>query len=199
MWNRVFQGGTPPPGIAAFDFAKKFYEQVISETDSTKWTEGMEKAEKYFMTVAQSFSGLNYQEKYMEYAPFFELRDRMIEVSAYYIKTLEAQGKPLPEPLILRSYVELMLKHDPALTAVDETLMNAIPLLQEEKYDEALVLLDGAVAAWKAILDKYPIITHDPTNPAHADVTRLAMQYVEILRAQGKPVPSDFPLKKFLR
>jgi hypothetical protein len=199
MWYRVFQDATAPPGMAALDFAKKAFEQALAETDADKRNEGLEKAEQYFLSVAKSFVSINFQEKYMEYAPFFELRDAMVEVSAYYIKSLEAQGKPFPEPLVLRSYVELMLKHDPAVTAVNEILMNAVPLLQEEKYDEALVLLDKAVAAWQVILEKYPIIAHDPTNSTYVDVARLAMQYAEVLRAKGQSVPDDFPLKTFLR
>jgi hypothetical protein len=203
MWHRVFQDATAPAGIAALDFAKKAFEQALAETDETKRKEELEKAERYFMSVAQSFVSINYQEKYMEYAPFFELRDAMIEACAYYIKSLEAQGKPLPEMLILQPYVELMLKHDPAVTAANEILVNAIPLLQEEKYDEALVLLDSAVVAWQAILEKYPIIAHGSSNSAYTsaytDVVRLAMRYVEVLRAKGQSVPEDFPLKTFLK
>ena len=199
MWHRVFQDVTTPPGITALDYAKKIYDRALTKTDVTQRQEELEKAERHFMTVAQNFSSINFQEKFMEYAPFFELRDRMLESSAYYIKSLEAQGKPLPEPLILRSYVELMLKHDPAVAAINEILVSAIPLLQEEKYDEALSLLDGAVAAWQVILEKYPVIAHDPTNSAYTDVARLSMQYAEVLRAQGKSVPDDFPLKAFLR
>ena len=200
MWHRAFQGeDTVASTIAALEYAKKEYEQALAETDVPKRSEGLEKAEKYFLTVAERFQGMNYREKYMEYAPFFDLRDRMLEASAYYIQSLESQGKPLPEPLILRSYVELMLKHDPAVTAANEKFFNAVPLIREEKYEEAQPLLESALTAWQAILDKYPLIALDPTNSAYSDVVQLAMQYVDLLRVQEKPIPADFPLRKFLR
>ena len=199
MWHRVFQTeNSVTAAITALEYAKKEFDRALAETDATKRREGLEKAEHYFLTVAQRFAALNSQEQFMEYAPFFDLRDRMIESSACYIKSLEAQGKPFPEPLILRSYVELMLKHDPAAAAANQILMDALPLYREKKYDETLSVLDSAVAAWQTLLEKYPIIVHDPTNPAYMDVARLAMQYVEVLRAQDKRIPDDFPLKKFL-
>jgi hypothetical protein len=200
MWHRAFQDGESVNlVIEALEYAKKEYEQALAETDATKRSEGLERAERFFLMVANRFLDMNFREKYMEYAPFFDLRDRMLEASAYYIRSLESQDKPLPEPLILRSYVELMLKHDPAVTAANETLFNALPLIREEKYNEAQVLLDSAITAWQAILDKYPIIAHDPTNSAYSEVAQLATQYVNVLRAQGKPIPDDFPLRSFLR
>ena len=200
MWHRMFQAENDVDvAIVALEYAKKELEQILAETDAAKRAEGLERVENYFMTVAQRFVDMNYREKFMEYAPFFDLRDRMLETSAYYIKSREAQGKPLPEPLILRPYVELMLRHDPAVATANQILLDAIPLHREEKYDEAQSALDSAVAAWQAILEKYPIIAHDLTNPAHVDVIRLATQYAEVLRAQNKPIPEDFPLKKFVR
>ena len=199
MWNRVFLPENTAAGtIEALEYAKKAYEQALAETETTKRREGLERAEKYFSIVIDHFSGMIFREKYMEYAPFFELRNRILESSAYYIRSLESQGKELPEPLVLRSFVELMLKHDPAVTAANETLFNAAKLIREEKYDEAQPLLDGAVVAWQAILDKYPLIAHDPTNSAYSDVVQLAQQYADALRAQEKPIPGDFPLRAFL-
>jgi hypothetical protein len=200
MWYRVFRGDeTVANTVTALEYAKNEFERALAETDAAKRKEALEKTENYFLIVAQNFLNMNFREKFMEYAPFFELRDQMVESSAMYIKSLEAQGKPLPEPLILRSYVELMLKHDPAVAAANEILIDALPLLQERQYDEALSALDKAVTAWAAILEKYPIIAHDPTNSAYMDVLRLARQYAEVLQAQEKPIPDDFPLKKFLR
>jgi len=200
MWHRVFMGdNSVAETIEALEYAKKEYEKVLAETDVVKRNEGLEKIENYFSTVADRFLRMTFRERYMEYAPFFELRDRTLESSAYYIRSLESQGKELPEPLVLRTYVELMLKHDPAVTAANEMLFDAMPLILEENYDEALPRLDDAVAAWQAILNKYPLIVHDPTNPAYFDVVLLARQYVEVLQAQEKPIPADFPLRRFLR
>jgi hypothetical protein len=199
MWYKVFSTDNSVDTVAALEYAKTEFERVLTETDATQRKEGLERVENYFLIVARRFVDLNQEEKFMEYAPFFDLRDRMLEACAYYIKSREEQGKPLPEPLILRSYVELMLRHDPAVLAANQILIDAIPLHQEKKYDEALSALDSAVTAWLALLEKYPIIAHDPTNPANVDVVRLAMQYAEVLRALEKPMPDDFPLKKFMR
>ena len=199
MWHRVFQtDNSVADTIAALEYAKKEYEQALAEMDTTKRREGLEKVEKYFSIIANRFYGMTLGEKYMEYAPFFELRDRTLEASAYYIRSLESQGKELPEPLVLRSYVELMLKHDPAVAGANEMFFTAVPLIREKKFDEAQPLLDAAVAAWQVILDKYPLIAHDPTNSAYTDVVLLAKQYVEALQAQEKPIPGDFPLRKFM-
>jgi hypothetical protein len=200
MWNRLFQSGEDfSTFVEALNYAKKEYEQALAETDSAKRKEKLETVEKYFSTVSGRLFGLNYREKFMEYAPFFEVRDRILESSAYYIKTLEAQGKPLPEPFEQRTDVELMLKHDPAVNTANEILANTIPLIREGKHEEAQTELDRAVSAWKTILEKYPLIAHDPTNSAYTDIVRLAVQYVDVLRAQEKPMPEDFPLKAFLR
>jgi len=200
MWHRVFnEENMVDETIEALEYAKKHYEQALVEPDVAKRNEGLEKAENYFSIVANRFLGFTFREKYMEYAPFFELRDRTLESSAYYIRSLESQGKELPEPLILRSFVELMLKHDPAVTAANEMLFNALQLLQADQFDEAQPLLDDAVAAWQAIVDKYPLIAHDPTNSAYSDVVQLATAYVMMLQAQEKPIPGDFPLRRFLR
>ena len=200
MWHKVFQeDNSVAAAVTALEYAKKELEQVLKNTDAPERREGLEKVENYFQTVAQRFASMNIREKFMDYAPFFELRDRMIESSALYIKSLEEQGKPLPEPLILRSYVELMLIHDPATAEANQILAEAMPLLREQQYLEALPALDRSVTAWQKILEKYPIIVHDPTNSAHFDVTRLAIRYAETLRAMEKPIPDDFPLKKFVR
>jgi len=200
MWQRVFHNDNAvAAATAALEYAKEEYEKALAEPDAVKRREGLETAEGYFLTVAEHFLNINFREKFMEYAPFFDLRDRILETVAYYIRSLESQGKPLPEPLILRSYVELMLIHDPAIAAANEMLSNARLLLAEEKYEEARSELDQAVAVWQAVLEKYPIIAHDPTNPAYAHIETLAMEYVRMLQAQDEPLPGDFPLRAFLR
>jgi len=199
MWSRAFQeADTVADTFFALDYAKGEYVKALAETDPTKRTEYLETVENYFKIITQHFTGMNYREKYMEYAPFFDLRDRMVESVAYYIRSLEQQGKPLPEPLPLRAYVELILKHDPAVGVANEMLVKVIPILQDKKYDEAQSVLDEAVAAWLAILDQYPLIAHDPTNSAYGDVVQLAIYYADMLQAQEKSIPEDFPLKKFL-
>jgi len=200
MWQRVFRDdGTVDATVVALEYAKMKYQQALAETNETRRREGLERAENYFSIVAEHFLGMNFRERFMEYAPFFDLRDRILEASAYYIRSLESQGKPLPEPLILRSYVELMLMHDPAVLAANGILFDAMPLIREERHDEAQTVLDGAIMAWQAILERYPIIAHDPTNSAYSDIVQLAIQYVNVLRAQEKPIPDDFPLRAFLR
>jgi len=200
MWFKVFrEAGGAAEGSIALEYAKKAYEQALAETNEIKQRESLEKVEQYFLTVARHYEGINYREKFMEYAPFFDLRDQALEAAAYYIRTLEKQGKSLPEPLVLRSYIELMLAHDPAVAAANAILIDALPLLRDQKYGEAETALDGAVAAWQSILTKYPLIAHDPTNSAYGDVARLTAQYIEVMRALEKPIPEEFPLKMFVR
>ena len=200
MWSHVFRPeDTVSATLAALDYTKREYEQALAETDATKRRDGLEKAEEHFSALTQAFRDMNYRAKFMDYAPFFKLRDGILESVALYIKSLEAQGKPLPEPLILRSYVELMLKHDPAVSVANEILINTAPLIQEAKYEEAQSRLDEAIATWQVILEKYPIIAHDTTNSAHADVVRLTRLYADVLRTQEKPIPEDFPLNGFLQ
>jgi len=199
MWHRVFHGGDEvEAAITALEYAKNEYEQALAETDETRRLEQLERAEGYFLTVAERFQGINFREQYMEYAPFFEVRDRTLESVAYYIRSLESQGKPFPEPLILRSYIELMLLHDPSIAAANEKLIDAMPLIQESRYAEAESALEEAMVAWQAILERYPIIENDSTNSAYFNVVELAVQYVRVLQAQDKPLPDDFPLRAFL-
>lgn len=200
LWHKVFADNpNDPAGVEALNYAKMELERAKAETNVLKRKEDLENTEKLFLTLLQFFDNLNYREKFMGHAPFFELRDRMLETSACYIKTLEAQEKPLPEPLVLRSYVELMLKHDPEVAKANEMIIDTLPLIRENKHDEALPILDNAVLMWKGILEKYPIIVHDPTNAAYADSAQLALLYAEVLRVQKKSIPDDFPLKAFLR
>ena len=200
MWHKVFSTEDDYPNfVSALNYAKTAMEHALAETDTDRRKEKLETVEKYFSTIVQQTVGINYREKFMEYAPFFEVRDRILEASALYIKTLEVQGKPLPEPLPMRSYIELILKHDPAVETINGILAEALPLIRDGKHEEAKSKLDSAVTVCQALLEKYPIIVHDPTNSVYTDVARLAAQYAEVLQAQEKPLPEDFPLKKFLK
>ena len=200
MWNRIFfSDDIVERTITALQYAKTEYEKALAESDSVKRREALETAERYFEIVMRRFADINSREKYMEYAPFLDVRDRTLEAAAYYIRSLESQGKPLPEPIMLRSYIELMLKHDPAVALANEILLEALPLIQEEKYEEALLELDKAAAAWSAILDRYPIIAHDPTNSAYFDIVSLVRHYAEVLRSLDRALPEDFPFRAFLR
>ncbi|MDR0522022.1 MAG: hypothetical protein LBH00_09260 [Planctomycetaceae bacterium] len=199
MWYRAFREGMKPePVIEAMEYAEKESEQVQKETDAAKRQAGLEKCEKYFAIVVQRFAAMNEREEFMKFAPFFDLRDKMLAALSRYIRLLEQQNKPLPEPLPLRGYAELMLKHDPAVGAANEFLINAEPLIQDKKYAEAQELLDKAAAAWGVLLEKYPLIAHDPSLSAFADVSRVAAVYAEVQKAQSKPLDNQFPLKKFL-
>ena len=199
MRHRVFSGHDEvTPLIEALEYAKKEYEQALAEPDTAKRLEVLERVEEYFLTVAHRFQDMKYREKYMEYAPFFDVRDGTLESVAYYIRALQAQGKAFPEPLILRAYIELMLLHDPAVATANTILFEARPLIEEGRYAEAYDMLNPGLAAWQMILERYPIIEHDPTNSAYFDVSMFARLYAGVLQSQNKPIPEDFPLRKFL-
>jgi hypothetical protein len=209
--NKLNQENNPEQAISALDYAKKEFEQaiadhafekVLAEKDEDKRKEQLEKLEKietHFQLVAQRFDGINMSIEFMKLAPLFDIRDQMIETNAYLVKTVQLLGKPLPEPLPLRSFVELMMKHDSSLGKASAAIENGLPLIRDKKYAEAQTELEKAIELWKPILNKYPIIPLDSTLQTHADLTLLASLYSEVLKAQEKPVPDDFPLKAFLK
>lgn len=178
-----------PVYFQEFDYAKNVFEQG-----------DFEKAEKYFQIVCRNLDSLNMNVEYLKLAPLPDLRDMTVQANAYYIKSLRKQGKALPEPLPLRSYVELVMKkQDPEVGQAITAIQNGIPLLEENKPAEAQKEFEKAIELWKAVLDKYPIIPLDPTLSMHAEVRQLVDFYSRSLKAQDKEIPDDFPFKEFLK
>ncbi|MDR0337494.1 MAG: hypothetical protein LBI18_10430 [Planctomycetaceae bacterium] len=202
--NKLNQENNPEQIIQALEYAKKEYEKLFAKDESpekneAKQKEMSEKLEQYFQIISQRFDGINMSIEFMKLAPLFDIRDYMIDSNAYYIKTLQNFDKPLPEPLPLRSFVELMMKHDPAIGKATTAIETGLPFVRDKKYAEAQTEFEKAIELWKPILDKYPIIPLDPTLQMYADLALLAGLYVDTLKAQEKTVPDDFPLKKFLK
>lgn len=157
------------------------------------------KTEEYFMKLCQSFEGVHAGNEYMKLAPLPDLRDAALESNAYYIRTLQKQNKPLPDHVPLRSFVELMIEHDPKIDQAVAAMDQGRALLQENKPAEAEKELEKTISLWKPILERYPIIPLDPTHRTYGDLRVLAGLYVQALNAQEKKVPEDFLLKDFLR
>lgn len=176
-----------PTYFQEFDYAKNVFEQG-----------DFEKAEKYFGIVCRRLESLNLSVEYLKLAPLPDLRDMAVQANAYYIKSLQKRNMPLPEPLPLRSYVELVMKkQDPLIGPAIAAIQKGIPLLEENKAAEAEKEFEKAIELWVSILDKYPIIPLDPTLSTHADVRQLVELYTRSLKAQNKELPGDFPFKDF--
>ncbi|MDR0609533.1 MAG: hypothetical protein LBG58_05440 [Planctomycetaceae bacterium] len=197
--NKLNQENNPEQVILALEYAKKEFEKGLAEQDETKRKEKLEKVEKYFQIISQRFDGINMGIEFMKLGPLFDIRDYMIDSNAYYIKTLQNLSKPLPEPLPLRSFVELMMKHDPAIGKATTAIEAGLPFVRDKKYVEAQTEFEKAIKLWQPILDKYPIIPLDPTLQMHADIALLVGLYADTLKTQEKTIPEDFPLKAFLK
>jgi hypothetical protein len=197
--NKLNQENNPEQVVLALEYAKKEFEKGLAEKDEAKRKEILEKTEKYFQIISQRFDGINMSIEFMKLAPLFDIRDQMIESNAYYVKTLQNLEKSLPEPLPLRSFVELMMKHDPAIGKATTAIETGLPFVRDKKYAEAQTEFEKATELWKPILDKYPIIPLDPTLQMYADLVLLASLYADTLKAQEKTLPDNFPLKTFLK
>ncbi|MDR3234520.1 MAG: DUF5106 domain-containing protein [Planctomycetaceae bacterium] len=201
MWNRTFRMSPVASYDAGLEFAKKEFDRAATETDKAKREAALTKVERYFTILTGAYAGLNRDEDdYMKYAPFFDLRDRMIESQAYFVKTLVLENKPMPEPASpLRDYVELMLEHDKNLAKAKEPLADAAAALQEKKFAEARTELDKVLPLWKSLLDKYPLIQYDANSPVQNETVQFALLYAAALKGQNKPLPEDFPFKAFVK
>ncbi|MDR1480521.1 MAG: hypothetical protein LBJ00_16440 [Planctomycetaceae bacterium] len=175
--------------VNAVEYAQKVY-------DGGKYDE----VEKFATIICGRIDGMNESFRYMKLAPLPEIRDAATKANALYINSVQKQGKTVPEILPLRSFVELMIKHD-------EDVINAIKLNQEalaqsaEKKtpEELKAILDKPLGAWKSILQKYPLIAIDPTHEINNELRQFATNYSEILKKQNQPIPDDFLLKPFLK
>jgi hypothetical protein len=158
-----------------------------------------EKVEQYAIIISRRIEGINESFKFMKLAPLPEIRDCAIKANAMYINAMLKQNKTIPDVLPLRSFVELMIKHD-------ENVINAIKLNQEAlsqisdstKPEDLKSIFDKPLSAWKPILQKYPLIEIDPTHEINNELKQFATQYAEILKKQNQTIPDDFILKKFL-
>lgn len=213
--NKLKQENDPQDILAALDFAKKFYQEGVDNVDDStlaklvfkdklaekgeeRQKQIFEKSEEFFATICNRFEGINASVEFMKLGPLSDLRDNMIEANAYYIQSLVKQGKALPDQLPLRSFVELMMKHDPVVGPAIDSAQIGVPLMREGKNEEAQAAFEKAIDLWKPVLDKYPIIPLDSTLQNYSEVRILANNYALVMKAQEKEIPEDFPLKNFL-
>ncbi|MDR0391861.1 MAG: hypothetical protein LBH59_08140, partial [Planctomycetaceae bacterium] len=175
--------------VDAVEYAKKAFER-----------EEYENVEHYTLIIGRRIEGINESFKYMKLAPLPELRDSAVSANAMYINSIQKQGKTIPEILPLRSFVELMIKHD-------EDVINAIKLNQDalaqvadiSKSEDVQTVFEKSLTAWKPILQKYPLIEIDPTHEINNELKRFATTYAETTKKQNQTIPNDFPLKQFLK
>ena len=187
IWGKVNQENNPQPAFDALDYAKQEFDRGEFEA-----------AEKHVTLVLGRLDGLNRSIEFMKLAPIPEVRNRMIEAFALYVECLRKRNTPLSPQTPLRTFVELMLKHDPLLDQAATAAQQGASLLGEKKGAEAQAEFDKAVEIWTKLLQKYPVIYLDQQLPAFADAVRLAAAYAESFKLQEKPIPDDFLLKPFL-
>ena len=190
IWAKVNQENNPQQALDALDYAKKEFERGEYEA-----------AEKHITIVLYRLDGLNRAIEFMKLAPLPEVRDRMIEAFALYVECLRKQNAPLPSatpPVPLKTFVELMLQHDPLLDKAVVAVQPGIPLLRERKGAEAQAEFDKAMELWQQLLTKYPFIYLDRQHPAYTDASMFAAAYAESLKLQEKTVPDDSILSPFL-
>jgi hypothetical protein len=200
MWNRIFNMLSPAPQDRGLEYAKQEFDKAVAETDKDKRAEALAKAERYFSILNDGYAGYNRDEEgLMKYAPFFDLRDRMVEAQRYFVKTLVLENKGFPDTLPLRDYIELMVEHDKNLAKAKEPIADAAAKLQDKKFAEAQTELDKSLKIWTDLLDKYPVLTYDGRSPVRDDAVRFATMYAAALSGQNKPLPDDFPLKALVK
>ncbi|MDR2642095.1 MAG: hypothetical protein LBC74_04805 [Planctomycetaceae bacterium] len=174
--------------VDAVEYAQKAFER--GEYD---------KVEKFALTICRRVEGMNESFRFMKLAPLPEVRDSAIRANAMYINSILKQGKTIPDILPLRSFVELMIKHD-------EDVINAIKLNQDalmqvaeiKKPEDIKAIFDKPLEAWKPILQKYPLIEIDSTHEINNELKRFATAYADTIKKQNQTIPDNFPFKQFL-
>ncbi|MDR1483689.1 MAG: hypothetical protein LBT09_02580 [Planctomycetaceae bacterium] len=159
-----------------------------------------DKVEKFALTICGRIEGMNESFKFMKLAPLPEIRDSAIKANAMYVNSILKQGKIVPEFVPLRSFVELMIKHD-------DDVINAIKLNQDalmqvvdiKKPEDIKTVFDKPLEAWNPILQKYPLIAIDSTHEINNELKRFAAAYAESMKKQNQTIPNDFLLKQFLK
>lgn len=184
---KIEEERNPKNVFDALEYARKVYEEG-----------DYEKAETYFLKILDQFVSLNMvgDDKYMKLAPLPEYRDGILQSQAMYIRSLRAQGKPLPEPLPLRAYVELMIRHDPEVALATAPTQEAFLLSRDGHTARAEEEAAKSVELWAKLADKYPLIPVDSTLSTHRDLVDVFALYLKALQEQGKPLPDPLPLRK---
>ena len=187
IWAKVNQENNPQGAFDALEYARKEFENGEFEA-----------AEKHVSLVLGRLDGLNRAIEFMKLAPLAEVRDKSLEAFAIYVECLRKRDAMLTSSTPLKTFAELMLKHDPLLDQAVAAVQPGIPLLREKKGIEAQAEFDKAMELWKKVLTKYPFIYLDPQHSVFVDARMFAAAYAESLKLQEKPVPEDFLLKPFL-
>ena len=172
--------------------ALSFAENVYNQGDYAQ-------ALTYLTAITRSCAGLNMGEEYMKLAPLPEVRDDILKAAALYVNCLRKQDMLLPPNFELKSYVDLMLRNDPAQFRAVELSAAGSGLFDEEKYLEAQEKFDEAIEVWKSLLEKYPLIYLEPELLYYSVLMNTARDYQRALEFQGKVLPGDFLLNEFLR
>ncbi len=185
--SKIEEERSPNDLFAALDYSRNVFQSG-----------DYEKSESYFVKVLGSFASLNMigDDKYMKLAPLPEIRDGIIEANALYIRSLRAQDKPLPEPLPLRAFIELMIQHDPEIGRATEPAQQAFLLSREDKVAEAEAEAAKSLERWAALVEKYPLIQVDSTLSTHQDLVGIFALYLKTLQFQDKPLPEPLPLRE---
>jgi hypothetical protein len=173
---------------------------AVDYTQKTYEKNEFEQVEKFAAIICARIEGINESFKFMKLAPLPEIRDGAIKANAMYINSLLKQNKPIPDIIPLRSFVELMIKHDTDVINAIKLNQDALSQIAELKTsDDIKSIFDKPLEAWKPILQKYPLIATDSTHEIHNELKRLATTYTETLKSKNLTIPDDFILKTFLK
>ncbi len=133
-----------------------------------------QKNEANIVKVLNQFNAINYfgDNEFMQLAPLSDVRDRIIQSQALYIRILESQSRSIPPTLPLQAYVELMMKNDPLVTTATESLREVERLAEANNAEEMEKMLPQVRSEWNAVAEKYPFIRFDLLKPAYQDWQR---------------------------
>ncbi len=149
--------------------------------------------------LMSKLNDLNSDPECMKLAPLPEVRDWTLRTMAYIVNCLRKLHQPLPANFPGKTYVDLMLKHDPSQHEAVAASTEAVSLMGSENFPETQAAFEKAIEKWKTVLDRYPMIYLQRESMYFGILSEIARDYGNVLERQGKALPEDFALAAFLQ